>query len=92
MLRQLEADKNPDKTVNILKAIQWSRLAWEALEAHKIQKCWWKSTVISKPEDEDILQDNVTEIEEFRTEIARLPGDSIPIQDFLEPAGEIINS
>jgi hypothetical protein len=90
MLRQLEADKNPNKTVNILKAIQWSRLAWEALEAYKIQKCWWKSTVIPKPGDEDILQDNIAEIEELRTEIARLPGDSISIQDFLEPAEEII--
>ena len=90
MLRQLEADKNPNKTVNILKAIQWSRLAWEALEAYKIQKCWWKSTVIPKPGDKDILQDNIAEIEELRTEIARLPGDSISIQDFLEPAEEII--
>jgi hypothetical protein len=90
MLRQLEADKNPNKTVNILKAIQWSRLAWEALEAHKIQKCWWKSTLILKPRDEDILQNNVAEIEELNAEIARLPGDSMPIEDFLEPAGEAI--
>jgi hypothetical protein len=90
MLRQLEADKNPNKTVNILKAMQWSRLAWEALEAHKLQKCWWKSTLIPKPENEDILQDNVAEIEELSAEIARLPGDSMLIGDFLEPAGEVI--
>jgi hypothetical protein len=91
MLRQLEADKNPQKTVNILKAIQWTRVAWEGVAAEKIQKCWWKSTVISNLNNEDILQDNAAEIEELSAQIARLPGgEAQPIEQFLEPEEERI--
>ena len=49
MLRQYEADKDPNKIVNLLKAIQWTRTAWENVLPQTIQKCWWKSTIIKKP-------------------------------------------
>jgi hypothetical protein len=40
MLRQLETDKNPNKTINLLKAIQWTRIAWnDKVIPEKIQKC-----------------------------------------------------
>jgi hypothetical protein len=49
MLRQYEADKNPNKTMNLLKAVQWSRASWEAVSEVTIQRCWWKSTIFKKP-------------------------------------------
>ena len=49
MLRQYKVDKNPNKTVNRLKAIQWSRASWEAVLEVTIQRCWWKSTIFKKP-------------------------------------------
>jgi hypothetical protein len=31
MLQEYEANKNPQKTVNLLKAVQWTRATWETL-------------------------------------------------------------
>jgi hypothetical protein len=53
MLQTYEKDKDPNKTVNLLKTIQWSRAAWEVLSAEMIQRCWWKSTIFKKPEPQD---------------------------------------
>ena len=40
MLREYKADKNPQKTVNLLKAVQWTRAAWEsAVTEDTIKKC-----------------------------------------------------
>jgi hypothetical protein len=59
MLQQYEASKDPNKTVTLLKAIQWSRNAWEqCVTPLSIQKCFWKSTVIKKPEQEVIQKEN----------------------------------
>ena len=55
MLRQYEANKDPNQTVNLLKAIQWTRLAWDqGVSEATIQKCWWKSTIIKKPVDQEV--------------------------------------
>jgi hypothetical protein len=49
MLRQYEADKDSSKTVHLLKAVQWTRKAWDEVTGRTIRKCWWKSTIIKKP-------------------------------------------
>jgi hypothetical protein len=94
ILRQLEVDQDPNKTVNLLKAIQWSRIAWEGIEPSKIQKCWWKSTLIPKPSTkaipDPIYDINTTEIEELRQQVADLPGDHIELNEFISPDGENI--
>jgi hypothetical protein len=54
MLRQYEANKDPNQTVSLLKAIQWTRLAWDqGVSEATIQKCWWKSTIIKRPVDQE---------------------------------------
>ena len=70
MLREYEAGKNPQKTVNLLRAIQWTRAAWETLVTiDTIQRCWWKSTLIKKPTPEELVQ------------MAELEGDIIVVDD-----------
>ena len=57
MLQKYEADKNPQKTVNLLKVIQQTRATQEsAVTKDTIKRCQVKSTLI-KPEDstEDII-------------------------------------
>ncbi|KAI1003317.1 hypothetical protein K3495_g4888 [Podosphaera aphanis] len=54
ILNQHESGKNPQKTVNILRAIQWSQISWEDLEACVIKRCWWKSTLISRPDRQEL--------------------------------------
>ena len=56
MLREYEADKNPQKTVNLLRAVQWIQAAWETVTVDTIQRCWWKSTLIKKPIPKELVQ------------------------------------
>ncbi|KAI0995692.1 hypothetical protein K3495_g12488 [Podosphaera aphanis] len=76
------------------KVIQWSRIAWEGLEARKIQRCWWKSTLIPRPESRESSDsspdDYTTESEELSGQLNRFFEDPTPIHDFLCPVGEII--
>jgi Rps23 Pro-64 3,4-dihydroxylase Tpa1-like proline 4-hydroxylase len=58
ILREYNTNKNPQKTVNLLKAIQWTRTAWEiAVTQTTIQRYWYKSTLIKRLE-EPITEDN----------------------------------
>ena len=89
MLYQYEAGKNPQDTVNLLKAIQWTRVAWEQLvTSNTIQKCWQKSTLISEPTvstNEPSLQDN-DEVAQAQLieQIALLPiKNPLPLHEFL---------
>ncbi|KAI0998672.1 hypothetical protein K3495_g9523 [Podosphaera aphanis] len=90
ILNQHESGKDPQKTVNILRAIQWSQISWEGLEACVIQRCWWKPTLISRPDSQELETDFYTTQSELGAQIAGFFGDPIPILDFLEPAEEII--
>ena len=70
MLREYEADKNPQKTVNLLRAVQWIQAAWEiSVTTDTIQRCWWKSTLIKKPIPEELAQ------------MAELKGDTIIVDN-----------
>ncbi|KAI0993047.1 hypothetical protein K3495_g15137 [Podosphaera aphanis] len=91
ILNQHESGKDPQKTVNILRAIQWSQISWEDLEACVIKRCWWKSTLISRPDRQELEPGfYTTQSEELEAQIAGFFRDPIPIRDFLEPAEEII--
>lgn len=93
MLRQYEQGKDALKTVDILKALMWSRAAWEGLSPDTIKRCWWKSTVFKKPEDLDQAQaDDNAAVADLQAMISRIPQivDPLPINEFISPAEEII--
>ena len=95
MLREYEAGKNPQKTVNLLKAIQWTRVAWETSVTQEcIKRCWWKSTLIKKPIEsaEDIVvDDSIAERIELRDQIAQLPIENpLSLDEFLTPEDETV--
>ena len=76
MLQEYEANKNPQKTVNLLRAVQWIQAAWEtSVTIDTIQRYWWKSTLIKKLTPEELAQ--MTELE----------GDTIIVDD--ESANQI---
>ena len=69
MLQEYEADKNPQKTVNLLRAVQWIQAAWEtSVTPNTIRKCWWNS-LIKKPTPEELVQ------------MVELEGDTIVVDD-----------
>ncbi|KAI1002219.1 hypothetical protein K3495_g5989 [Podosphaera aphanis] len=91
ILNQHESGKDPQKTVNILRAIPWSQISWEGLEACVIKRCWWKSTLISKPDRQELEPGSYTaQSEELEAQIAGFFRDPILIRDFLELDEEII--
>lgn len=95
MLRQYEAGKDPNKTVTLLKAIQWTRVAWtDIVTTATIQKCWWKSTVVKKPVGQEIVEDTQQpDQDELQAQIQELPGiaDRLSINEFIQPAGEVVD-
>ncbi|KAM3067120.1 hypothetical protein ACMFMG_012221 [Clarireedia jacksonii] len=90
MLRAYEAGKDPNKTVSLLKAIQWVRVAWEDAVAEKtIQRCWMKSTLIRHIE---VIEQNNNEVDqriELQAQIDSLPiEDPLSLNEFLTPESE----
>ena len=56
-----------------------------------IKRCWWKSTLISRLDRQELEPGfYTTQSEELEAQIAGFFRDPIPIRDFLEPAEEII--
>ena len=97
MLRQFEANKNPNKTVTLLKAIQWTRVAWDSVTADKIQRSFWKSTVIPKPltDKQEAAQEaeELAELADFERSIAALPisnTNRMSAAEFLNPVEEVV--
>jgi hypothetical protein len=95
MVQAYEANKDPNKIVTLLKAVQWTRVAWEQMVIQKtIQKCWWRSIVIKKPivEGEVIEEDNsAAERAELQAQIASLLiKDPLSLNEFLNPESETI--
>src|ERR1700709_2687454 len=96
MLRQYESDKDPNQTVTLLKAIQWTRVAWnDTVTKGCIEKCFWKSTVFKKPANQEVgvIEDSEREQRtELQAQIIALPGviDPLSIDEFLEPSQEVI--
>ena len=95
MVRQYENNKDPNKTVNLLKAIQWVRVAWDIVSPVTIQKCWWKSTIIQKPEDqpeEDTATQDQQDKDELGAQIAQLPSiiEPLSVDEFIQLGSEVI--
>ena len=97
MVRQYKADKNPQKTVNLLKAVQWIRIAQEQLVILTIiKRYWYKSTLIKKPKEpvikELVVENNqVTERAELQAQITRLLIENpLSLNEFLTPDDKVI--
>ena len=92
MLRQYEANKDPNKTVNLLKAIQWTRLAWDqGVSEATIQKCWWKSTIIKKPVDQEVTDQSLQQDrDKLQAQMARLPNisDLLSVDEYIQLPNE----
>ena len=93
MLRQIESDKNPNKTVSLPKAVQWTRSSWAAMSAETIQACWYKSTLIQRPLDVEMASDDiVADMAALEQQIQALSlPDLLPVSEFINPSYEIIN-
>ncbi|CCE26998.1 uncharacterized protein CPUR_00470 [Claviceps purpurea 20.1] len=51
MLDEYGAGRNPHETMDILKAIKWSLTAWNMVTPQTIADCWYRSTLIARPDD-----------------------------------------
>jgi hypothetical protein len=91
------SDKDPNKDVTLLKAIQWIRIAWnDAVTRECIEKCFWKSTVFKKPANQEVIVMEDSEREqraELEAQMIALPvvTDPLSIGEFLEPLLEVID-
>ena len=94
MVQQYEASKDPNKTVTLLKATQWTCTCWEELvTAKSIQRCFWKSTVFKKPVNIDILDsDEQADRDVLQAQITELPmiEDPLSLNEFIDPLWEVI--
>ena len=76
MLQEYEAGRNPQKTVNLLRAVLWTRAAWEsAVTKDIIKRCWVKSTLVKNPEDtatDELVEDSTEDCIDLRAQIAQL--------------------
>ena len=94
MLREYEAGKNPQRTMNLLKAIQQTRVVQEqSVTTDYIKKCWQKSTIIQKPvvEEPTTEDDEAAERTELQEQITQLPiKDALSLNEFLNPSNETI--
>ena len=87
----LNSDKDPNKTVTLLKAIQWTRVAWnDCVTSSTILLCYWKSTAIEKPANAIMVDEGIAEREDLRLQISLLPGieDPLSVDEFIEPLAE----
>jgi hypothetical protein len=98
MIREDEKGRDPNKTVTLLKAIQWSRWAWEnSVTKETIERCWVKSALIKKPKGfdpaiDDDLRVGRAELQEY---INTLPPpaegqERTPLSEFIKPENETV--
>lgn len=97
MLREYEKGRNPNKTVTLLKAIQWYRVAWEqGVIQETIRRCWIKSTLINPTEQDPTSEDDqATKRAELQEQIESLPPptkgkERISLNKFINPENETI--
>ena len=96
ILQEYEAERNPLKSVTLLHAIQWSVFVWNyRVIPGVIQRCFWKSTCVSKPLDlANPLDTNDQQQvrEQLQAQIALIPDilDPIPLEEFIQPIDEQI--
>ena len=95
ILRILQTNKEPNKTVNLLKAIQWTRIAWnDCVTDTTIRRCFVKSTVVKKPAEIKVREaDEVADQEALQAQMAQIPEvqDLLAIEEFVNPPAEEID-
>jgi hypothetical protein len=70
-------------------------MAWDNVSPVSIQKCWWKSTIIKRPDDqaeEDTASQDQQDRDELQTQIAQLPHitEPISVNEFIQLGSEVI--
>ncbi len=87
----LNSDKDPNKTVTLLKAIQQTRIAQNDCVTNStiLQYCQ-KSTIIEKPANRTVINEGMAKREALRVQISALPGiqDPLLVDEFIEPLVE----
>jgi hypothetical protein len=95
ILRILQTNKDPNKTVNLLKAIQWTRIAWnDCVTNTTIQRCFIKSTVVNKLVKIDVKEvDEIAANEALQAQMAQISGvqDLLTVEEFINPPAEDID-
>jgi DDE superfamily endonuclease/Tc5 transposase DNA-binding domain/Fission yeast centromere protein N-terminal domain len=95
IIRMLQVEKDPNQTVNLLKAIQWTRIAWnDFVTDTTIQRCFVKSTIVkNKVENEVNEVDEITDQDALRAEMAQIPGvqNLFTVEEFVSPPAEEID-
>jgi hypothetical protein len=94
ILRQLQTNKDPNQTVNLLKAIGWTPVAWNnCVTSTTIQHCFIKSTIVPKPVINEVkIIDDITEREALQVQMAEISGvqDLLTVEEFINPPAEEI--
>lgn len=88
MLSDFEKERNPLKTMNVLKAVRWSIQAWQTITPLTVTNCWIHSTVLQRssinlPPLEVDLRPEIQQLQQLQ----RIQ-DAMSIQAFLNPAFE----
>ena len=95
MLREYEAKRDPLKLVTLLHAIQWSVYAQNQVDSKAIEKCFQKSTCISKPSNTSTVDLDINDQlvrDQLRAQIISIPNllNPLTIEEFIEPLDEQI--
>ena len=104
ILHEFDSNRDPNKTVTLLQAIQQSTFAWnQKVTSITIEKYFWKSTCISKPENSRTLSSTTSEQDyqltseamvQLQAQMVSLPGisDLISVNEFIQPLDEQIDN
>ena len=87
----LNSNKDPNKTVTLLKAIQWTRIIQnDYVTDSTISRYYQKSTIIEKPANRTVINKGIAEREALRVQILALPGiqDPLSVDEFIELLAE----
>ena len=93
IVKEYKANKNLQKIVNLLKAIQQTQVAQEQLVIPiTIKKCWWKSTLIKLPKEPVAEEDDeATEQAELQVQITQLLiKNPLSLNEFLTPNNKTV--
>lgn len=97
MVEEFDCGQSPLRTMNVLKAIRWSILAWHSITPVTIQNCWYHSTLILRPDNqsEPLQSDVQLAIDAAAALITQLQQqnritDAMAIDSFLSPVDELV--
>lgn len=93
VLNELELNRQPLRTTNILKAIRWSIQAWHEVTTQTIQHCWYHSTLLERsiqPSNEVALASSqvISVIEQLQQQ--QRIASAMSIEAFLNPEDECV--